>query len=107
MLPGMGATGSVGRGWGMLPRGQRVTEMPLGAGGYRDAAIGVPVACVPMGCSTILALRAGNRGDLDCPNPRVAWEAIAAPCQGSWRVPTVQPGCHDNRRQPALLEMLP
>lgn len=36
------------------------------------------------------------------PAPEGLGRVIPAPCQGSWRVPTAQPGCHDNGRQPAL-----
>lgn len=81
MLCGMGATGNVGRGWSMLPWGRRVV-LPLGAGGYGDAAVRVPPARLPVGCSTVLALHAGNRGDLDCPSPRGAWEGHPSPLPG-------------------------
>lgn len=74
-----GVTGNVGRGWGMLLWLWRVIRMPFGAGSYRDAAMGVPPACVPMGCSTVLPCM---RGDLNWPNLRVAQEANPSPLPG-------------------------
>lgn len=80
--------------------GWRVIVMPLGAGGYRDAAMGVPPACVPV--SRLLdSLGPAHRGSTALTSERLR-RPIPALCQGSWRVPTAQPGCHDNGRQPAL-----
>lgn len=102
MLPGMGATGNVGRGWGMLPWGCRVIGTPVGAGGYRDAAMGVPPACVPMSRLLDSPVRRGIGVSSAALTPERLRRPIPALCQGSWRVPTAQPGCHDNGRQPAL-----
>lgn len=102
MLPGMGATGNVGRGWGMLPWGCRVIGTPVGAGGYRDAAMGVPPACVPMSRLLDSPVRRGIGVSSAALTRERLRRPIPALCQGSWRVPTAQPGCHDNGRQPAL-----
>lgn len=99
---GMGATENVGSRWGVLLWGWRVIGVSLGAGSYKDVAIGVPPAYVPMLNSPGPAHR-GTGVTSTAPTPEWLRRPIPAPCQGSWRVPTARPGCHDNGRRPALL----